>query len=232
MAFFLSLPKTLFESTSPLSGEIKVIEQGSERRLMVGGVCQSVNTEAPGVEQRYWGQAAKEVKRVKSKVQSCLILGLGGGTVVHFLARDFPGVQIDVVELDPVIVDIARRFFGLDQIPNLRVITADAAAVVNNPKTYNLPATTYNLILVDLYCGSKFPEPFGNIEFIRRIAGLLAPDGLAIFNRVFQQDHPEVLRDFTATIGQVFAKVEGVVVPGPYHFANLLTLAWHNQDEP
>lgn len=226
------LPQTIYRTTSPISGEIKVVEQGPERRLMVSGVCQSVNTGAPRVEQRYWGQAAKEVKRVKSKVQNCLVLGLGGGTVVHFLARDFPGVKIDVVELDPEIVAVAHRFFDLDQIPNLRAITADAAAVVANPARYEIQNTKYDLVLVDLYLGSKFSAVFGRVEFIRGIADLLAPAGLAVFNRVFQQAHPEALQGFTATIGQVFAKVEGVVVPGPYHFANLLTLGWNNQDEP
>ncbi len=42
-----------------------------------------------------------------------LIVGLGGGGMVHFLRRYDPQVRIDAVEIDPLIVDIADKYFGV-----------------------------------------------------------------------------------------------------------------------
>ena len=44
-----------------------------------------------------------------------LIVGLGGGSMVHFLKKFDPELKVDVVEIDPAVVDIARRFFGRER---------------------------------------------------------------------------------------------------------------------
>jgi len=150
--------------------------------------------------------------------QRVLILGLGGGTVAHLLARAFPGAEITGVELDPQIIDVARRFFDLDQVSKLKVVCADAADVAKGPGTYDL-------VLSDLYCGGRFPEKFAREEFLVGVKNLLAPQGLAIFNRVLRRGARSDLDDFVEKVGEVFAIVEEVEVPGPSGFANLLLLA-------
>ncbi len=42
--------------------------------------------------------------------QPCRVLciGLGGGTLPLFLAHHFPGMEIEVVEIDPVVIAAAR----------------------------------------------------------------------------------------------------------------------------
>ena len=57
-----------------------------------------------------------------SRINSVLILGLGGGSVIETLRQDFnyPG-QIEAVEIDPVIIDIAKTEFGIEQNETLDV---------------------------------------------------------------------------------------------------------------
>lgn len=49
-----------------------------------------------------------------SQGQECraLCVGLGGGTLPLFLTHHFPGMQIDVVELDPVVIKAAEKAMG------------------------------------------------------------------------------------------------------------------------
>ena len=174
-----SFLKVLYQATSPVSGKVEVTQRGRERRLMVQGICQSVGMETPGIERRYWGRVVAEVRKRRDSLQNALILGLGGGTVAHLLRREFSQVEITGVELDPQIVDVAERFFGLGTSPNLNVVCTDALDAVSRPRTYGLAPGTYDLILSDLYCGGRFPEPFSRRDFLVGVKDLLAPQGLA-----------------------------------------------------
>jgi len=227
-------PRTIFKCSSPLSGEICVVQKGLERQLCVNGVCQSINYDAPGVERRYWGQVYFQMRSVleqsaagspAAKSRKALILGLGGGTVVRLLLQEFPEMKIDAVEIDPEIIKVANRFFGLDQLPNLRVVCADAFDVVSSPLAYNLDPAGYELVLVDTYCGSQFPPKFSRRDFFHAVSKILTPSGTAVFNRVFHRSNPRLLKDFTETIGEVFVKVLCMEVPGPSGFSNLLIFA-------
>ena len=48
---------------------------------------------------------------VKPRQERVLIVGLGGGAMVHFLTRYDPQVKVDVVEIDPAVVQVAQDFF-------------------------------------------------------------------------------------------------------------------------
>ena len=224
---FLRIPKVLFQTTSPVSGEIKVVQKGRERELLVNGICQSINFDAPGIEDCVWGRVAALAKRKFKplRFKNALILGLGAGTVARLLVRQFPGTKIDGVELDPAIINIGRRFFDLDKIPSLNVICADALNVVGNYTRYKIPNTKYDLVIADLYCGGRFPKKFAQGEFLSNVKGLTAPGGLAVFNRIFRRGRRNELNGFIEKVGRVFGKVELAEVQGPHGFANLLVVA-------
>ena len=48
---------------------------------------------------------------VEPEPQSVLIIGLGGGTLPRALQQLLPDARIDVVEIDPAVVRVARRYF-------------------------------------------------------------------------------------------------------------------------
>lgn len=45
------------------------------------------------------------------EAESALVLGLGGGSIPRMLLAAKPSLSIDVVEIDPVVLKVARRFF-------------------------------------------------------------------------------------------------------------------------
>ena len=203
-----SKPKLIYSTTSPHSGKISVWQQGKERILEVGGYTQSVNMEAKDLEKRVWGRMVEELAKSVANPESALILGLSGGTEAQLLAERFPGIIIDGVELDPVVVEVGERYFGLKEIPNLQVIITDAYKLVKKPKSYDLQATAYLIIIVDLYLGGGWSSELEDIKFHRKVKNLLAQGGIVVFNCVSGLDR----KRFRTTLAKVFAKIEEVGV--------------------
>lgn len=180
-----SFPKVLYKSVSPISGKITVVRRGGERQLIVGGMVQSINGDAPGAGERVWGKIVDQIATYHLPLASCLILGLGGGTVAHLLVKKYPKVKIVGVEIDPEIIKVGREFFDLGKLKNLRIICADAFGVVERPGTSPLGREKFDLIVVDIYLGRLFPLEFESFGFLTGVKNLLKTGGLLVINRIF-----------------------------------------------
>jgi len=112
-------------------------------------------------------------------IRSVLVLGLGVGSVVHLLRRDH-GVRapITAVELDPVMVDVARRHFDLDRWSNLEVVIDDAVAWARASRA------RFDLVVVDLFLEAHIPAPCRSPDFLRALRDRVAPGGLLLYNVV------------------------------------------------
>lgn len=56
---------------------------------------------------------------------SVLVVGLGGGGLPQFIWDFVPGVRVDVVELDPAVLEVAKTWFGFQTDDRLKVILGD-----------------------------------------------------------------------------------------------------------
>ena len=61
----------------------------------------------------------QEIKRV-------LVLGLSAGSIPVYLDRFLPGATIDSVELDPGVIEFAKKVFGLRETNRFHLIESDA----------------------------------------------------------------------------------------------------------
>lgn len=77
------------------------------------------------------------------KTQSALLLGLGGGDLVRHIAHHFSNCALTIVEKDPLVELLARRYFFIRQ----PILTGDALVYLASA------ARTYDVIVVDLYDG-------------------------------------------------------------------------------
>lgn len=211
-----STPKVIFKTSSPLSGEIVVRESGEERSLLVGGLVQSVNLKTRSAGGRVWGGMARLASRLNHSPKAVLILGLGGGTVAHFLVQKYPGVVIEAVELDPVIVEVGKKYFDFDKLPNFSIIVGDALALVEEKR-----GAKYDIVYVDTFCGDKFCAGFERVEFLLRLRDLLRPGGAVVFNRLSREDLREGLKEFEERLRSAFSKVETVRVGNLVYFNQL-----------
>src|SRR5262249_13779674 len=106
--------RVIFDAESALSGRIRVVDQGDERRLVANGHTLSAISLSGGWSRparEDWGQALDAVELPPRP--AALFVGLGGGTQLRLLAERVRPRLITAVERDPVIVQVALRYFGL-----------------------------------------------------------------------------------------------------------------------
>ena len=183
-------------------GEMLVLDDGPRRHLRVGGVegvdQTVVERGRPGRLPTAYLRVATVGAALVPKLERVLLVGLGGGAYPRFLQRGFPGVIIDILEVDPVVVRLAHDYFGFREGRGLRVFEEDAADFISDAAED--PAWRYDLILLDAYVGQKIPPSLARQTFFRRVAALLRKDGVVVANiglpERWQEDR--VLRRFAA----------------------------------
>lgn len=173
--------------------------EGGGLALLVGGVTQSISLpdddDMEHDESRgdYWALMLPP----ESRPRDALLLGLGGGTVATLLARRCPTARLVGVERDAAVLALARDLFGLERLPNLRIVEADAfdwmAAQFGDDGAPLEDVTRYDLICVDLFEAGRLTNGVLATAFLRRVAALLATGGVASFNLMVTGRTPEQL---------------------------------------
>lgn len=111
--------------------------------------------------------------------QRALIIGLGGGTLPSTLQKLFPSIQLDVVELDPAVVKVARKYFAFDAAQKMQVAEQDGRVFV---KRALKQTTRYDLIMLDAFDHEYIPEHMLTREFLQEVRGLLTNNGVLAAN--------------------------------------------------
>lgn len=137
-----------------------------------------------------------------------LMVGLGGGSQPTLLAELYPDAVIDVVELDPAVVRVARDYFDFEETQRVRVHERDARVF---GKRAALRDAQYDLILLDAFNGDYIPEHLMTREYLEEVQALMAPDATVVANtfsisRLY--DHESV------TYRDVFGPFFNLKIPG------------------
>ena len=134
-----------------------------------------------------------------------LFVGLGGGAMPMYTRQVMPEAQIDVVEIDPMIVDVAQRYFGFQPDSQLVVHTGDGRAFIEQEAALG----SYDLIVLDAFSDDEIPFALTTVQFLEAVRTRLAPGGVVASNLWSSQG--EYL-PMLATYGSVFDQVHLVRV--------------------
>jgi len=186
----LFTPETIKTYPSDFNGAIKLIRFAGDLRLDVGGLTQSGS-----VMVGIFDLGIKNLLPKGYLPKSVLLLGLGGGSVIKYLRRRYPLARLTTVEIDPVMVEVAKKHFHIDSVKNLKIINNDAVAFIKNAKE------KYSLILVDCFHGHQTPPGFGQVRVLAKMKSLC--DHLLI-NRLYWDDFKLQTDDFVAKMGGHF----------------------------
>lgn len=198
-------------------------EDGSlVRMLNVGGVLQSATylderwAQCPfaylrSFDHMFEAQPTLTVRRV-------LMIGGAGFAYPKQLLVEHPGVQLDVVEIDPAMVDLARQEFFLDRLEaqlaeegragDLRIFTEDGEAFLRR----GAKDAPYDAIIIDAFVGRDAVPFFVSDEGITAAKACLAADGLLMANCVAEYTGDAMYR--------LFSQVERL----RGHFANVYVI--------
>ena len=132
-----------------------------------------------------------------------LSLGMGAGASILATWAAAPEVRFDAVEIDPQVVEAAKRFFGIDPAdPRLSVHVADARPWLARNRE------RYDIVHVDLYQGGPYiPFYLVTQEFFELVARRMSEDAVLMFNVLDPHSEQELSRTTAATLRQVFPTV-------------------------
>jgi spermidine synthase len=108
-----------------------------------------------------------------------LVLGLGGGTLPTAMAKLLPLATIDVVEIDPAVTQVAKRYFAFRDGGNTRVYEMDARVFV---KRAGREGRKYDLVVLDAFDREYIPEHLLTREYLAEVKALLKPGSVLAAN--------------------------------------------------
>ncbi len=132
-----------------------------------------------------------------------LIVGLGGGSMPKFLRHHYPQMVIDIVDIDPLVVEVAKKYFGFVEDTSMTVINRDGRVHISRTKK------KYDIIFLDAYNTASIPFHLTTREFMEEVRRCLKPNGIVVSN-IWS---PDVNQYFEAEI-----KTLQVVFPELYIF--------------
>jgi spermidine synthase len=139
-----------------------------------------------------------------------LHIGAGGLTMPRYLRSEHPGSTQLVLELDPLVVDVAERRLGYVPGDDIAIVTGDARRTVtrlaDGAREGAGPAAPFDLVIGDAFGGIAVPWHLTTREFAADLQALMAPDGLYLLN-VIDHGPRDFLRAEVATLRDVFAHV-------------------------
>lgn len=186
----LLAPEIIATFHSEFNGEIQLIKFMNSLRLEVEGLTQSGD-----VMVWIWSQAIKNLFPKRFSPESILLLGLGGGSALFWLRRRFPKSHLTVVEIDPVMIEIARKYFHIGRIKDLTIVNQDAVEFIKKTKQ------NFSLILMDCYQGFKTPAGFVDVKVLQKMKR--AGENV-LLNRLYWDQHKIITDDFVAKISHYF----------------------------
>jgi spermidine synthase len=105
-----------------------------------------------------------------------LFIGLGGGIMPMILRRYFPEAQVDIVELDPAVVEIAESHFCFRRDGRMAIHIADGRPYLSRNET------RYDIIVLDAYNAEAIPFHLTTREFYETMGRRLTPGGVIVVN--------------------------------------------------
>lgn len=111
--------------------------------------------------------------------QRILVIGLGGGIIPSTFAKHFPDAQIDIVELDEEVVNVAKKFFDFKPSGRTNINVADGRVYVRQAKNRGLQ---YDIIVLDAFNGTYIPSHLTTKEFLQEVFSVLKDGGCVVAN--------------------------------------------------
>lgn len=189
----------IIEQRDSFYGNLKVIEYRSGERgireLTIDGLIQGgvdLNTGEPVYE--YLALLLHLPRLLRPDTNSALIIGLGTGV----LPRAYAGqaMRTEVVDIDPAVIDLCRRHFGLPQ--TVPVHQDDARSFLSRSDDH------FGLIVLDVFSGDTTPGHLLSIEALHSVRARLTPGGLVAFNLIGSLDAED------AALPMIIATIRGV----------------------
>jgi len=143
-------------------------------------------------------------------VTAYALVGLAAGTSARQFTAVYGPIPIDGFEIDPEIIAVGRRFFGMNQ-PNLNAVAADGRwGLAHSDRTYSV-------IGVDAYRPPYIPWHLTTLEFFQIVKDHLTADGALVINVGRAPDDRRLIDGLVGTLTPLFPSLYVMDVPGTFN---------------
>lgn len=203
------------EMSSPYNEQLKVVLHRGRYKLITEGAIYSF-----GDLYSNFRKSFERLKWEEHKIETCLIMGLGMGSIPDMLVSKFKKqIAFTAVEIDETVTFLAHKYVLSPKKINVQIFTADAGAFLE------WHDGRYDMICSDVFVGDEIPESLQSEEALLAMRDLLNPGGLLLFNRLnrFESDTTKNLRFLDDVFLKVFPKGGHFDVSGNWMFVSDLS---------
>lgn len=115
-----------------------------------------------------------------AQLTNVLMIGLGAGTSQRAFEHYYPGVTVETVEIDPMVVRVARDYFKFTESARQKVHEADGRVFLRRS------TARYDSIILDAYVtsryGSSIPPHLVTKEFFELVRDHVSTNGVVAYN--------------------------------------------------
>ena len=129
-----------------------------------------------------------------------LILGLGGGTLPMFIRKHYPDATIDVVDIDPDVVYVAKEFFGFREDSRMQAHVDDGRQFIEKSRQ------PYDVIFLDAFGSDSVPAHLTTQEFLQAVRRAVKPGGGVVGN-LWGPGHNRLYDAMVRTYQEVFDEI-------------------------
>ena len=195
--------KTLYEKHTG-HHRIRVEETRERRYLYFDGTLQSsMDRRDPTSLELLYSRFASLGLALRPDAARALIIGLGGGSMAKKYHREFPEMEIDSIEIDPDVVEVARAYFHFREDSRQRVHGGDGREFLART------GERFDLILLDAYYADNMPFHLVTREFFDTARDRMTPEGVLVINLIGSLRGPDsaMVRAAIKTLSDVFPQV-------------------------
>ena len=128
-----------------------------------------------------------------------LFIGGGGYTMPRLIEVRYPDWNVEVIEIDPEVTEVAHAYFALPRNTSISTYNVDARMKAND-----LADGNYDLVVGDAFNDFSVPYQLTTHEFNQRVEELLSPNGIYIVNIVDNLEIGNFLRAYVNTMRHTF----------------------------
>lgn len=196
--------KVIYETSCYGGSDLEIrdaTEDGeSVRLLLVGGARESAsyNDKAHRNDLVFrYALGFNEIFTANPDLNSALLIGGAGFSYPKYFISHFPKKTLDVVEIDPVMLEIAFKYFYLDELydefdlyknERLKIFIMDGNDYLKQS------TKKYDIIFNDAYVAENLDETLLTDESVKRIKDRLNPEGIYVINMITSLSGPHSKR--------------------------------------
>jgi len=158
---------------------IEIVEEDGVRVLQIGGdaIQSAMRLDAPDAIELDYVRAMMAFLLFRPEPRDVLMVGLGAGSMARFVHARMPGTRVTVVEINPGVVTVARKYFRFPQEDaRLQIVIGEGAeAVAKRP-------VSCDALVVDGFVNGRVASTLCTQSFYDAAFSALRPRGVLVAN--------------------------------------------------